>query len=166
MNWRSQARGLLVSVVVSALVGAGWFWWVQAHAHGETQLLPPGVSAHTTNGAQFHLQSLTVLTEATSGSGDVPAPVTGAVFVLARITYDTRQVSDEGYCVFWLRAGELQWSADLYSPKSPDKTTCEAGEAGTVVALFQVPRSYLGRVSGVAVVDPGGPWPVLAGQAT
>jgi hypothetical protein len=166
VNWRSQACGLLVSVVVSALVGAGWFWWVQAHAHGESQILPPGVSAQTTNGARFHLQSLTVLTEATSGYGDVSTPVPGAVFVLARIAYDNRQVSDEGYCVFWLRAAELQWSSDTYSPKSPEKSTCDPGAEGTVVALFQVPRSYLGRVSGVAVVDPGAPWPVLTGQAT
>lgn len=158
-------RKLAVAVVLAAVFAAGWLWRAAGDGVEQRTFLPAGQFAGV-DGVKYRLATLRISRQVASGYSDQITPAPGAVLVLARLDYDASTHSGNLYCSFELVAGELAWDQLFgFAPTEPDSTSCTAGSAGTVSALFEVPEKFLDQIQGVEVVPPGGvAAPVLIGQ--
>jgi hypothetical protein len=165
MKFVVGSRGLAAALILAVMIALLWAWWVVAHRGSQVAVVPPQSSAQTSNGASYELLDIVATDVVTSQWGNTLTPDPGAEFVTARVRFDARTVTDAGLCTLFLRAGDAQWYSDTFSPRAPEVSSCAAGESGVVVALYQVPRSMVGQIDGVVLVDVNHRWPLLRGQA-
>lgn len=147
---------VVTSLVVAVVVASSWLWWVAAHPLRPTSWVD-GDSLVLTDGSRYTLVSLTTSASLTDRFGSTQVPVTGAIFVVATLTYDATAVaSTEVYsCRLTLWSDQAPWTASYYAAPEPQQSDCRAGSTGTVVAAFEVPQRYLDQVRGVGFTDSG-----------
>lgn len=147
----------MLAVLIAALVAGGWMWWVVAHPFRPTHRVTTS-AVQVTTGARYTVVSLTQQDVLVDRYGATRQPLAGTVWVVAAVDYDATTVTSDTYsCQIVLWAGQDQWDPDFgYSPPQPQRTLCERGTSGQVVAAFQVPRRYVAQVDGVGVNDAGG----------
>jgi hypothetical protein len=166
MNTVAGARGLVISLVIAVATSLVWIWWVADHQDPPVSVVAVGDVAQAANQASYQLVGLTISDSLTSEWGQAIEPVDGAVFVTARVRFDTRSANDAGLCTFYLGAGRARWRSETYSPPPPEVSFCTAGTTGIVTTTYQVPRAMVGQIDGLLVVQTNGAWLQLRGQAS
>lgn len=164
MTATGSRRFLLAAVTIAVATSAAWAGWVWNHTGPQISAAAAGATVQTSDGASFQLVELTASDTVVSLWGQTLTPAEGAVFVTARVRFDSRSATGAGLCTFLLHAGDLSWTPDSFSPPRPAVSSCASGESGVVVSLYQVPRGWVDRVDGVMILDPAHPGSLLTGR--
>jgi hypothetical protein len=159
----SPRRLLVIALSAALAFTVAWLWRAAGDDRTDYQLVPPG-AAVAFGQAGWHLTGLRVSTSVTDRYGTEHTPVDDAVLVLATLDYDATGRTEKLYCGFSLVAGDASWESETgFFPAEPRTWSCDAGTKGTIAALFEIPKTYLSRVQGVAVNVGVSPIPLLEG---
>lgn len=154
------------SVVILALAvvfGTLWLYAARDDRRLRFEEVPDGGPV-TILGTRFELESLQPVETVVDRSGAIWAPIENAVLIRATIGYDATaaDVPPGLLCSSLLAGAEgVWWYPESITPADPGRSGyCDAGRAGAIEVIFEIPAAMMASVRGVnlSVYDgvPGG----------
>lgn len=158
-----RRRYSIVILAVAVLFGALWLYAARDDRRLHYEEVPGGGPV-TILAADFQLESLRRVETVVDRSGAVWGPMQNAVLIQATIGYDATaaEVPPGLLCTALLVGAEgIWWFPENITPADPRRSVyCEAGRAGAMEVVFEIPAAMTDSVRGVnlSVYDgvPGG----------